>query len=46
MDKKEKLKDITFSELIMYWKWISDQKLALVTPTAVYHLNIANKEEA
>lgn len=24
MDKKEKLKDITFSELIVYWKWIND----------------------
>lgn len=44
MDKKEKLKDITFAETISYWKWISDNKIALVTPTAIYHLDIFSQD--
>lgn len=46
MGLKQKLKDLVFNENIVYWKWISLTKLALVTATAVYHADISNPNEA
>lgn len=40
MAQKEKLKDITFSEPIVFWKWVNAAKLAIVTQTSVYHVDI------
>lgn len=42
MDKKAKLKNIEFNENIVFWKWVNEQILAIVTTTAVYHVSIAN----
>jgi len=43
--KKEKLKDITFTENIVHWTWFKESKLAVVTPTSVYHIDITNPNE-
>ena len=45
MAKKEKLKDLSFTENVTYWKWISNKKIALVTATSVYHVDITNPNE-
>ncbi len=42
MDKKAKLKNIEFAESIVFWKWVNEQILAIVTSTSVYHVNIVN----
>jgi clathrin heavy chain len=42
MDKKAKLKNIEFNENIVFWKWVNEQILAIVTTTSVYHVSIAN----
>lgn len=47
MDQKKKLKHIELSENIVYWRWVSTSKLAIVTGSSVYHINIddeASKE--
>lgn len=45
MTKKEKLKDLSFTENVVHWKWISEKKLAIVTTTSVYHVDITNPNE-
>jgi len=45
MDKKAKLKNIEFSENIVFWKWVNEQILAIVTTTSVYHVSIANETD-
>ncbi len=45
MQERAKLKDLTFTENIVYWHWVSLQKLAIVTTSSVYHVNIANVAE-
>lgn len=45
MAKKEKLKDLSFTENVVYWKWFSVKKLAIVTGTSVYHVDITNPNE-
>eukprot|EP01091_Cochliopodium_minus_P018741 TRINITY_DN767_c0_g3_i2.p1 TRINITY_DN767_c0_g3~~TRINITY_DN767_c0_g3_i2.p1 ORF type:complete len:1748 (-),score=554.20 TRINITY_DN767_c0_g3_i2:55-5298(-) len=34
---KSRVKDYTATEEIVFWRWISETALALVTPTQVYH---------
>ena len=45
MDKKEKLKHVELNELVVFWRWVNVNKLSVVTPTSVYHLNITNPGE-
>jgi hypothetical protein len=45
MDKKEKLKHVELNELVVFWRWVNNNKLSVVTPTSVYHLNITNPGE-
>lgn len=45
MDKKAKLKNIEFNENIVFWKWVNEQILAIVTTTSVYHVSIANETD-
>ncbi len=45
MEKKEKLKHVELNELVVFWRWVNPNKLAVVTTTTVYHLNIANQNE-
>ncbi|KAL7629469.1 Clathrin heavy chain [Parahypoxylon ruwenzoriense] len=40
LDKKAKLKSATMNEDVVFWKWISESTLGLVTDTAVFHWDI------
>jgi clathrin heavy chain len=37
---KSKLKSAVMNEDIVYWKWLSEKSLGLVTDTAVYHWDV------
>ncbi len=45
MEQRKKLKDISFTEKIIFWRWVSVKTLAIVTPTSVYHVNIEIESE-
>jgi len=38
--QKSKIKSTTMTEDVLFWKWISETSLGLVTDTSVYHWNI------
>jgi len=38
--KKLKLKNIDLSENVVFWTWASPSKLAVVTATSVYHVDV------
>lgn len=40
LDSKTKLKAYAMSDQVVYWRWISSDKLGLVTTTAVYHWSL------
>ncbi len=40
---KKKLKDTEITEPILFWRWINDTKLGLVTQTAVYHVDLQSE---
>ena len=40
LDQKAKLKHLEFAEDIIFWRWVSDKTLAVVTSISVYHVNI------
>ena len=40
LDKKQKLKSNTMNEDVVFWKWISETTLGLITGSAVYHWDI------
>jgi clathrin heavy chain len=37
LEMKSKMKSIQFTETVSFWRWISVNTIALVTPTSVYH---------
>ena len=37
---KSKIKSTTMTEDVVFWKWISESSLGLVTDTSVYHWNV------
>ena len=43
METKQKLKSHVNAEDIVFWKWINDSTLGMVTETAVYHWSIADQ---
>jgi clathrin heavy chain len=43
---KNKLKSCTMSEDVVFWKWISETSLGLVTETSVYHWNVMDPTAA
>jgi len=45
MDTRVKLKHVELNENIVFWKWVNNNKLAIVTNQCVYHLNIQNANE-
>lgn len=45
MDKKQKLTNIEFPDNIVFWRWIAEDLLAVVTTASVYHVSIAKAEE-
>jgi clathrin heavy chain len=46
LEKKQKLKSATMNEDVVFWKWISETTLGLVTDTSVYHWDIFNEAQA
>lgn len=46
LEKKQKLKSATMNEDVVFWKWISESTLGLVTETSVYHWDIYNEAQA
>jgi hypothetical protein len=45
MDSKQKLKNVEFPEPVIFWKWANLAKLAVVTATAVFMMDINNPNE-
>lgn len=45
LDKKEKLKSYTMPEQILFWKWISDKTIGLITTSSVFHWTLGGPEE-
>mmetsp|Transcript_40808 Transcript_40808/g.97020 ORF Transcript_40808/g.97020 Transcript_40808/m.97020 type:complete len:1701 (-) Transcript_40808:29-5131(-) len=43
LGRKEKLKAVQMSEEIVFWKWVSDSKLGLVTVSSVYHWDMSGE---
>ncbi|KAI0164895.1 clathrin heavy chain-like protein [Xylariaceae sp. FL1272] len=46
LDAKQKLKSATMNEDVVFWKWISESTLGLVTETSVYHWDIFDAAQA
>jgi clathrin heavy chain len=46
LGQKLKLKSATMNEDVVFWKWISESTLGLVTETSVYHWDITNEAQA
>lgn len=45
MEKKAKLKSTTMNEDVVFWKWISETSLGLVTTTSIYHWNVFEESQ-
>lgn len=45
MDSRKKLKHLEIPENIVFWKWVSSAKLALVTASQVLQVNIEREHE-
>lgn len=46
LEKKAKLKSATMNEDVVFWKWISESTLGLVTDTSVFHWDIFDANQA
>lgn len=46
LEQKQKLKSATMNEDVVFWKWISESTLGLVTETAVFHWDIFDATQA
>ena len=46
LGNKAKLKSTTMNEDVVFWKFISDNTLGLVTDTSVYHWDIFDQSQA
>lgn len=46
IETKQKLNERMNSEDIVFWKWVSDTRIGIVTDTAVYHWTIADTTSA
>lgn len=45
LDNKKKLKSATMNEDVVFWKWISDSQLGLVTDSAIYHWDVFDENQ-
>lgn len=43
---KSKLKSTTMNEDVVFWKWISETSIGLVTDSAVYHWDVFDQNQA
>ncbi|KAH9902039.1 clathrin heavy chain [Xylariomycetidae sp. FL2044] len=46
LDAKQKLKSATMNEDVVFWKWVSESTLGLVTDTAVFHWDIYDASQS
>ena len=46
LEAKEKLKSHTMNEDVVFWKWISERSLGLVTDNSVYHWDVMDAGQA
>lgn len=46
LEAKEKIKSHTMNEDVVFWKWISEKSLGLVTDTSVYHWDVMDPSQA
>ncbi|KAK9470001.1 uncharacterized protein V1510DRAFT_309136 [Dipodascopsis tothii] len=46
LDLKQKIKSYMMNEDVVFWRWISDKTLGLVTETAVYHWDVIDSVQA
>ncbi|KAI1481730.1 hypothetical protein K445DRAFT_315045 [Daldinia sp. EC12] len=46
LEKKAKLKSATMNEDVVFWKWVSESTLGLVTETSVFHWDIYDSAQA
>jgi clathrin heavy chain len=42
LDTKTKLKAFSIAESVEFWKWVSADRLGIVTPSAVYHWDVSS----
>ncbi|KAI1459112.1 clathrin heavy chain [Annulohypoxylon moriforme] len=45
LEKKAKLKSATMNEDVVFWKWVSETTLGLVTETSVFHWDISDSSQ-
>lgn len=45
MDSRKKLKHLELNENIVFWKWVNNAKVALVTSSQVIQVNIEKENE-
>ena len=41
MNEKQKVKNVDFPEAISYWRWATEEKLAIVSANSVYYIDIS-----
>lgn len=46
LEAKEKLKSHAMTEDVVFWKWISERSLGIVTETSVYHWDVMDPAQA
>ncbi|KAF8428163.1 armadillo-type protein [Tirmania nivea] len=46
LEAKEKLKSHSMHEDVVFWKWISERSLGLITETSVYHWDVTDPNQA
>ena len=45
LSQKQKLKSAVMNEDVVFWKWISETSLGLVTDTSVYHWDVFDQTQ-
>lgn len=45
MDSKTKLNELNFNGDVVYWAWIDEQVIGIVTTNSVFHLDISSKQQ-
>lgn len=45
LDNKKKLKSSTMNEDVVFWKWITESSLGLVTDAAIYHWDVFDETQ-
>jgi clathrin heavy chain len=46
LDQKQKLKSTTMNEDVVFWKWISETTIGLVSDSSVYHWDVFDPNQA